>query len=117
MTDPQTAQQQQQQQQQQPTIVYDANNPAVTITETKTVAGPPQFVLPPPSQQMEEQPSEALNTSVNETNMDSTPEESEAAMKAEAQVIRKIKEIDDSNKDITPLLANVEEENKQVINK
>ena len=45
VTDPQTAQVQQQQQL-QPTIVYDANNPAVTVTETKTVTGP-QFVLPP----------------------------------------------------------------------
>ena len=61
---------------------------------------------------MTEQDTPTMDANENETSEDSIPEESETAMKAEAQVIRKIKEIDDSNKDTTPLLANIEKENK-----
>lgn len=106
VTDPQTVQATAA----QPTIIYDTNNPAVTVTETKTVTGPPEYVLANKQQINAPQELEEINEKVNNIDASSIPEQSESAMAAESKVIRRIKEIDDSNKNTTPLLANVEQE-------
>ena len=114
VTDPQTVQSITK----QPSIVYDSNNPAVTVTETKTITGPPEYVLsnnqqindPMPLKGINEDKEDKEGKEEKETETSEIPEQSKSIMDAESKVIRKIKEIDDSNKDTTPLLATVEQD-------
>jgi len=118
-----------------------AKQPSVTVTDTRTITGPPELVLPPPQQGFR-----AYNVPESVTDDDDSPgyeprpigrisdadddddspgldyerrargskEDSEEDNKAkgtlENSVIRTIKNVDDSSKGTTPLLATVAEE-------
>ena len=119
---------------------YDPNQPSVTVTDTRTVTGPPELVLPPPQQGFRayEVPT---STTLQEgfaddsqvpvhTNRPSgwTPEtdddspinyEREGSKEVDDKgnlknkVIRTIKEVDDSGKGTMPLLATVIDEKEK----
>ena len=105
---------------------YDPNKPAVTVTDTRTITGPLELVLPPPAtgfrsyvvpqQQQQESPDFTLGAQSEEEDDDSPlVYERGENLKPENTIIRRVKEVDDSAN--LPLLAtlNKEEEKSSIL--
>ena len=101
----------------------------MTVTETKTITGPPELVLPPqdtgfraytaPGQQRSMEEEQTPVSFKQETDDEDSPtinyerRSGEGIGTIENKVIRRIKEIDDSGKGTMPLLATVVDEEKK----
>jgi DNA-directed RNA polymerase II subunit RPB2 len=87
---------------------YNPTSPSVTVTDTRTITGPPELVLPPPQQITPSSSEQSLDVT-SETLEDNEPSlVYEKEEEPENKIIRTIKTVDDSKG--LPLLAGIAEE-------